>query len=109
MANFSKNDVVSVRYPFSDLSTAKVRPVVVVSTGHPSSDIFVVPLTSKITSLLPGEFLVTDQQAAGVRMPSAVKRGIGTLQSSLIIRRLGRLSPADAQRLDQSLRSWLGL
>jgi mRNA interferase MazF len=109
MASFSRNDVVSVRYPFTDLSSSKVRPVVVVSASHPSSDLFVVPLTSKITSLLAGEFLLTDQQAAGVRMPSAVKRGLGTLKSSLIVKRLGRLSPSDSQRLDQSLRSWLGL
>ncbi|CAN5783429.1 hypothetical protein BH23GEM3_BH23GEM3_13460 [soil metagenome] len=108
MANFSRNDVVSVRYPFSDLSRAKVRPVVVVSTRHASSDLFVVPLTSKLTPLLAGEFVVADHMAAGLRMPSAVKRGIGTLESSLMIKRLGQLAPSDAQQLNDSLRLWLG-
>lgn len=51
MPNSSKNDIILVRYPFSDLSGAKVRPAVVVSAPHVSQDIFVVPLTSRATSL----------------------------------------------------------
>ena len=60
MPNSSKNDIILVRYPFSDLSGAKVRPAVVVSAPHSSQDIFVVPLTSKTTPLLAGEFLLAD-------------------------------------------------
>ncbi len=29
MSSYSKNDIVLVRYPFSDLSSSKVRPAVV--------------------------------------------------------------------------------
>jgi mRNA interferase MazF len=36
MPNYSKHDVILVRYPFSDLSNAKVRPAVVVSAAHVS-------------------------------------------------------------------------
>lgn len=45
---YSKNDVVLVRYPFTDLSVAKVRPAIVVSAEHVSEDIFIAPLTSKV-------------------------------------------------------------
>ncbi len=31
MASYSKNDVLLVQYPFSDLSATKVRPAVVVN------------------------------------------------------------------------------
>jgi len=31
MPNYSKNEVILVRYPFTDLSSIKVRPAVVVS------------------------------------------------------------------------------
>jgi mRNA interferase MazF len=51
MPSSSKNDVILVRYPFSDLSGAKVRPGVVVSAPHVSEDILIVPLTSKTVSL----------------------------------------------------------
>ena len=50
MPNSSKNNIILVRYPFSDLSGAKVRLAVVVSAPHVSHDIFIVPLTSKTTS-----------------------------------------------------------
>lgn len=56
MANSLKNDVILVRYPFSDLSASKIRPAVAVNALHVSQDLFIVPLTSRTASLLPGEF-----------------------------------------------------
>ena len=50
MPNFSKNEVVLVRYPFSDLTDSKVRPAIVVSAAHVSKDLFIVALTSKTQS-----------------------------------------------------------
>jgi mRNA interferase MazF len=79
MASSSTNDVILVRYPFSDLSSAKVRPAVVVSAPHVSQDIFIVPLTSRTASLLAGEFLLTDWTAAGLNVPTVVKRGLYTV------------------------------
>jgi len=49
MPNFSKSAVVLVRYPFSDLSNSKVRPAVIVGTQEESKDVFIVPLTSKLS------------------------------------------------------------
>ncbi len=50
MPSFSKNDVVLVRYPFSDLSNVKIRPAVVVSAPHASVDYFVVPFNVLTTA-----------------------------------------------------------
>jgi mRNA interferase MazF len=38
MPTCSRGDVVLVRYPFSDLSSLKVRPAVVVNAHHASED-----------------------------------------------------------------------
>jgi mRNA interferase MazF len=57
MPSYSNHDVILVRYPFSDLSSSKVRPAVVVSTSHASQDILITPLTSKTGSLMTGEFV----------------------------------------------------
>lgn len=38
MPNFSTNDVILVRCPYTDLSTAKVRPAVVIATFAGSVD-----------------------------------------------------------------------
>jgi mRNA interferase MazF len=40
MPNYSKNDVILVGYPFSDLSFTKVRPGIVISVPHPSQEIW---------------------------------------------------------------------
>ncbi len=107
--SYSRNDIVLVRYPFSDLSSAKVRPAVVVNAPHSSQDVFVVPLTSKLISLLAGEFVLTDWAAAGLNVPTAVKRGLYTVHPTLIVKLVGRLTEADAARLERSLRDWLAL
>ena len=109
MPNYSKNIVILVRYPFSDLSNAKVRPAVIVNAPHSSQDILIVPLTSKIGSLLDGEFVLDDWAAAGLNVVTAVKRGIYTVNRSLVIKTVGKLADVDIERLEQSLRGWLGL
>lgn len=109
MPSYSKNDIILVRYPFSDLSNSKVRPAVVVSAPHASQDIFIVPLTSRTTSLLAGEFVLSDWKAAGLNVPTAVKRGLYTVSQSLVVRNIGKLTESDAEQLENSLRDWLGL
>ena len=109
MPNLSKNDVILVRYPFSDLSDAKVRPAVIVSAPHVSHDVFVIPLTSRTASLLAGEFVLVNWAAAGLNVPSAVKRGLHTVHETLIIKPVGRLTRLDSEKVERSLRQWLGL
>lgn len=109
MPSYSKGDIVLVRYPFSDLSGTKVRPAVIVNAPHISQDLLVVPLTSKSSSLLPGEFLLADWQQAGLNVPSAVKRGLYTIQEQLCLKMVGHLTPKDSKQLDRSLKQWLGL
>ncbi len=109
MPAYSKNDVVLVRYPFSDLPGSKVRPAIVVSAPHASKDVFVVPLTSRTAAPLAGEFVLGEWAAAGLNVPTSVKRGLYTVHEGLIVKTVGRLVETDAQRLQSSLREWLGL
>ena len=109
MPNYSKNEVILVRYPFSNLSNSKVRPAVVVNDTHISQDAIIVALTSKVSPLLAGEFVLADWKAAGLNVPSAAKRGIYTVHQSLVMKSIGKLSDVDASSLENSLRDWLGL
>jgi len=108
MPSYSKNDIILVRYPFLDLSNSKVKPAVVVSVPHVSQDIFITPLTSKTTSLLNGEFVISEW-SAGLNVLRAVKRGLYTVHQSLVVATIGKLADSDAEQLEQSLRGWLGL
>jgi|SRR6185437_11298997 len=107
--SFDRGDVVLATLPFSDLSGIKKRPAVVVSTTHPSVDCFLLPLTSQLSNLQPGEFALVDWKSAGLLYPSVVKRGLFTMDQSCISRRLGRLAAEDLKKMDTALRRWLGL
>jgi mRNA interferase MazF len=107
--SYSKGDVVLVRYPFSDLSGAKVRPAVVVAGPHAYQDLLIVPLTSRTAPLLPDEFVLADWKHAKLHVPTAVKRGLYTVHESLVAKRVGRLADADVKSLETSLRLWLNL
>ena len=109
MPGCSRSDVVLVAYPFSDRTGLKVRPAVVVSGPHRSHDVFVVPLTSRLDRMSEGEFPLENWQAAGLNMASAVKRGLFTIHESLVLKQVGKLTPVDVLRMDNSLKRWLSL
>jgi mRNA interferase MazF len=109
MTSYDRGDVVLATLPFSDLTGIKQRPAVVVSAPHPSVDLLLLPLTSQLDHLQSGEFALADWKAAGLLFPSAVKRGLFTLDKTRINRRFGHVTAADRERLDGALRLRLGL
>jgi PemK-like, MazF-like toxin of type II toxin-antitoxin system len=109
MPSFSRHNLILVRYPFSDLASSKVRPAVVVNAPHVSHDLMIVPITSRLTNLLQGEFVLTEWRTAGLNIASAVKRGLYTVEAGLVIKLIGQLAAVDATQLDGSLRMWLAL
>ncbi len=109
MPSFSKNEIVLVRYPFSDLTNSKVRPAVVVNAAHVSKDLFIVALTSKTQSLMAGEFVLSEWQNAGLNVATTVKRGVFTIHEKLILKTVGTLAATDSESLAKSLRGWFGL
>jgi mRNA interferase MazF len=109
MTSYDRGDLVLATLPFSDLTGMKKRSAVVVSAPHPSADLFLLPLTSQLENLQPGEFSLVEWKGAGLLFPSVVKRGLFTLDKACINRRFGCLAVADQRKLDSTLRLWLGL
>jgi len=108
--NYSKGEIILLAYPFTDLSTQKVRPAVVASADDGKyEDIFVVPMTSKIHKLADSEFVLSNWKEAGLNVPTAIKRGCILIDINLVIKKVGRLSDNDLLSLDDSLKIWLGL
>jgi mRNA interferase MazF len=104
--NCSRLDIVLLPIPFTDLSSAKVRPAIVVGHGTFPGDLFVVPVTSQ---LLNADFQLTNWRASGLNVPSGVKSQIATVEDSLVRKIVGRLSNRDSATLDQALRQWFQL
>lgn len=65
----SRNEIILVRYPFSDLTSAKVRPAIVVGQGHTPSDLLIVPLTSNTTNLASDEFVLAGVEPIRAERP----------------------------------------
>ena len=102
--NCSRNDVVLLPIPFTDLTSRKVRPAVII--GRNGADLFLVP----ISSVLPNtDFPLKEWRAAGLNAPSGVKAQLATLEERLVVKIVGKLTDIDAQVLNGRLRSWLQL
>ena len=94
---FDSGDVILVRFPFTDLSGAKQRPAVVLSSAGYSArygDLIVMPLTSQ-PQPDPG-LALTDWGSAGLLRPSWVKPLIASVTYHVIARAVGRVAAADA-------------
>jgi len=104
--NCSRDDLVLLPIPFTDLSSRKVRPAIVIGLGSFPGDLFVVPLTSQIVN---AEFTPAEWQLAGLNVPSGIKAQLATVESALVLRIIGHLSSADSSTLDTHLRRWLRL
>jgi mRNA interferase MazF len=100
-------DVVVVPFPFTDRSSEKRRPAVVLSaksfqskTGH--------SLLAMITSLEnPDWFLdveIENLDLAGLPAPSKIRMKLFTLDDALIVRKIGTLAKNDAKRLRSAVK-----
>lgn len=96
---FQRGDVLLVPFPYSDLSTTKVRPAVVVSSVlyHAlEPDLILAAITSKVTTAVgPLDYILLDWQKAGLRQPSALKPVLFTLDPARVLHSIGALSPVD--------------
>lgn len=112
MTNFKFGDVVLVPFPFTDQTSSKKHPAVVVSSEvyrQSHSDVIVMAITSQgQRAILPDNVRVTDWQGAGLLKPSVIKPIISTLDQRLILRKLGRLQDLDLQQLQEALQVILG-
>jgi mRNA interferase MazF len=100
----SRNDVVLLPIPFTDLTSRKVRPAIII--GRNQGDLFLVPISSQLSNT---DFPLKEWKAAGLNVACGVKAQIATIEERLVVKVVGRLSMVDAQTLNSHLRNWLQL
>jgi len=105
-------DVVLVPFPFTDQTTSKQRPAVIVSGlayNQAKPDVVVMAVTSQLRpSPSLGEVWIDHWQVAGLLKPSAVKPVLATIEQGLIIRKLGKLSATDQAALRKTISEFIG-
>jgi mRNA interferase MazF len=109
MTGYKRGAIVLLPFPFSDQSSAKIRPSVVVSPDYPSDALLVVAVTSVGDGLRPGEFAIQFWREAGLIHPSFAKRAISSAAGNLVRKQLGQLRESDLAKLNDALRVWFGL
>lgn len=114
-STLARCEVVLTRFPFTDLTGATLRPAVVVSQGQIGQDL----VLAAISSVVRGTFVLTDCTVetthpefglTGLRVTSVIRvHKLAAVESSVIVRRLGRLGPQLQAEVDRLLRMVLGL
>jgi mRNA interferase MazF len=110
---FSRGDVVLVRYPFTDLSSSKTRPAVVVSGSlyqAQQPDLMLAALTSNVAAATETlDYVLQDWKSANLRFPTAFKPVVATLELGLVVFTIGALSGRDLIEIENRLRDVLEL
>jgi mRNA interferase MazF len=102
--NCSRNDVVLLPISFTNLTSRKVRPAIVI--GKKEMDLFLVPISSVLANT---DFPLREWRAAGLNVPSGVKAQLATVEEKLVVKIVGQLTDNNAKALNARLRNWLQL
>ncbi len=107
-----RGDVVLVGFVFSDESSVKRRPAVILSTEfyhRGRQEVIVAAVTSNVDRLLAGDYRIAGWQQAGLLHPSVATGILRTIKRSMIRHRLGNLLSDDMRGIEAALKKSLGL
>ena len=98
-------DIVVVPCPFVERAGARRRPALVLSrrSFNDAGHTVLAMITTSSRARWPGDVMITDLQAAGLRVECRVRLKLFTLDNRLIVRRIGRLAHSDKATVLKSL------
>jgi mRNA interferase MazF len=110
---FDAFDVVVVPFPFTDRSTERRRPALVLSDAMAFNRVVGQSVLAMITSARnsdwPLDVNINDLDSAGLPSASVARMKLFTLDDQLVIRKAGTLAENDRRAVVTSLRRLLGL
>jgi len=104
--HYKKRDIILVPFPFTDLSTNKRRPSLIISPDdfNQSDDSIIAFITSNIPDQLRfGDYSIKDWKNSGLPLPSIIRMKFATISNSIVIRKLGKLSENDIINFENHL------
>ena len=109
MTTFSKWDIVLVPFPFTDLSSTKKRPALVVSPDayNAGEDLVLAFLTSNLGNPKQvGDLELTYWKESGLPLPTKLRMKFATVSQAIILKRLGEISQQERSRISKQLLSF---
>lgn len=103
-----KGDIVLVPFPFTDLSGTKNRPALVLAVA--GSDVVLAFLSTQLHWRMEADLELPPTPTNGLKKVSVLRLSkIATLDTRLVLGRLGRLSEREQHSADRKLSVMLGL
>lgn len=110
---YEQFDVVVVPFPFTDINATKRRPALILSDALAFNTSVGRSVMAMITTATHSSWLldvrITNLQAAGLKTPSIVRMKLFTLEHSLIVKRIGKLTVNDRSIVEKALKQLLKL
>jgi mRNA interferase MazF len=110
---FRRGDVVLIPFPYTDLSAAKTRPAVVVSSEayHAARpELLLAYVSSQLSQADPTiDYVLADWKSAGLLKPSFVRPKVAAVEPALVVHRAGALTDRDMLEVDRRLRRAMAL
>lgn len=110
---FQRGDVVLLPFPFTDLTTTKTRPAVVVSSPAYQAvrtELLLAYVSSQLAKVTaPIDYVLKDWKQAGLPKPSFVRPKVATIEPTLVVHQVGQLSAHDLVEVDHRLRLAMAL
>jgi mRNA interferase MazF len=110
--NFKKWEFILVPFPFTDLSSVKRRPAIIVSPDayNAGNDVVIVYVTSQL-SVSPhlGDYQIQKWKEAGLPKPSMVRMKFATVIKNIIIKTVGKLEIEDQDELEKVILAFFKL
>jgi len=109
---YKKGDIILVPFPFTDLSSSKVRPAVIVSEDNVNGDDIIVVFVSSRQNehLRKHDILIKKSEKNGLKTDSIIKTGkIATLEKRIILGEIGAMDARLLQEIDTKFRLLFGL
>ena len=107
MTNFSKYDVVVVKFPFASSLKYKARPSVILSSDiyneSKRETLIILAISSSKENKLDFELEIHNWQKAGLLKSSIFKSSIATIEKEFVISKLGRLDEEDSKKLEKMI------
>lgn len=110
---YERGDVVLIPFPFTDLSATKTRPAIVISSPlywRIRGELLLAYVSSQVEKANPElDHTLVDWKSANLLKPSFMRPKIASIEPSLVVYHVGKLSDRDLLAVDTCLRQAMSL
>ena len=112
-----RGDIVLIKFPFTDLTSTKVRPALIISNKNyntTQNDVILILITSNVSRISPDDYFLDPNNPefskTGLKQASVFRVGkIQTLSKKLLNSKLGTIGTNTLKEIENRLRNLLQL